>query len=178
MDRRLVQQYNFVGAIDEVSISKVARSADWIKLQYENQKPLHTLVGPVVQPGDRFAVSQSAITILEGKQATVTAEAGGAQKIYWMLKARWPGIRRRGGPPLVSPSMPVGSSVTNRSPCNSRRSMPNAVKTKDIPITIKENIPEPIFTLKAPAKWNGRETIEIVPQITNAGEMTAKGADD
>ena len=30
--------YNFVGDIDEVRISKVARSADWIRLQYENQK--------------------------------------------------------------------------------------------------------------------------------------------
>ena len=41
----------FVGDIDEVRISKVTRSADWVKLQYENQKPLQTLVGPLVQPG-------------------------------------------------------------------------------------------------------------------------------
>ena len=43
--------YNFVGDIDEVRISKVARSADWVKLQYENQKPLQTLVGPLVRAG-------------------------------------------------------------------------------------------------------------------------------
>jgi hypothetical protein len=53
----------------------------------------------------------------------------------------------------------------------------NEVKIKDIAITIKENIPEPIFTLKAPSRWDGRETIEIVPQIANASEMQAKGAD-
>ena len=37
--------YTFVGDIDEVRISKVARSADWVRLEYENQKPLQTLVG-------------------------------------------------------------------------------------------------------------------------------------
>ena len=52
--------YDFVGDIDEVRISKVARSADWIKLQYENQKPLQTLVGPLVQPGNDFSVSPDA----------------------------------------------------------------------------------------------------------------------
>src|SRR6185437_12768992 len=35
--------YDFIGDIDEVRISKVARSADWVKLEYENQKPLQTL---------------------------------------------------------------------------------------------------------------------------------------
>ena len=44
----------FVGDLDEVRISNVARSADWVKLQYENQKPLQTLVGPLVQPGTRL----------------------------------------------------------------------------------------------------------------------------
>ncbi|HUT09386.1 MAG TPA: sialate O-acetylesterase, partial [Thermoguttaceae bacterium] len=50
------------------------------------------------------------------------------------------------------------------------------VKTADIPVTIREEIPEPIFTLKAPARWDGRETIEVVPQISNSKEMQAKGA--
>ena len=50
------------------------------------------------------------------------------------------------------------------------------VKTKDIPITIKEDIPEPVFTLKAPATWDGRETIEVVPQIANLAAMQAKNA--
>jgi hypothetical protein len=43
--------YDFLGDLDEVRISKIARSADWIKLQYENQKPNQTLVGPLVKMG-------------------------------------------------------------------------------------------------------------------------------
>ena len=39
---------------------------------------------------------------------------------------------------------------------------PDGVKTKDIAIAIKEDIPEPVFTLAAPAAWDGRATIEVV----------------
>ena len=60
--------YNFVGDIDEVRISKVARSADWMRLQYENQKPLQTLVGPLVQPGNRFSVSPPRSPLTKGKR--------------------------------------------------------------------------------------------------------------
>ena len=37
------------GDIDEVRVSSVVRSPDWVRLQYENQKPFQTLVGPLVQ---------------------------------------------------------------------------------------------------------------------------------
>jgi len=55
---------------------------------------------------------------------------------------------------------------------------PNEVKSKDITITISDDIPEPVFTLTAPAKWDGRETIEVVPQISNLAAMKSKGAGD
>ena len=52
----------------------------------------------------------------------------------------------------------------------------NEVKTRDIPIIIREDIPEPVFTLKAPRTWDGRTTIEVAPQIANLSAMQAKGA--
>ena len=79
--------YRFVGDVDEVRISKVARSADWIKLQYENQKPLQTLVGPLIQAGETFAVSTDATSVDEGATAKFKLQAGGAEKIYWTLKS-------------------------------------------------------------------------------------------
>ncbi|NQT40059.1 MAG: DUF2341 domain-containing protein, partial [Planctomycetes bacterium] len=78
--------YRFNGDIDEVRISKVTRSADWVKLQYENQKPLQTVVGPVVPSGTEFSVSEKRITLSEGESAAVSAKAGGAQKVYWIVK--------------------------------------------------------------------------------------------
>jgi len=49
--------YDFIGDLDEVRISQVARSDHWVRLCYENQRPLQTLVGPLVQPGSNFALS-------------------------------------------------------------------------------------------------------------------------
>ena len=54
----------------------------------------------------------------------------------------------------------------------------NGVKTKEIAITVKEDVQEPVFSLKVPKSWDGRTTIEVVPQVANLGAMQAKGAGD
>ena len=76
----------FKDDLDEVRVSKVTRSADWVKMEYENQKPLQTLGGPLVQTGKAFSVSPASVTVEEGQSVTVTAKAGGAQKLYWLVK--------------------------------------------------------------------------------------------
>jgi len=173
--RQVSGTYDFDGDIDEVRISKVARSADWIKMEYENQKPFQTLVGSLVKPGAEFSVSQKKIVVLEGQSATVTASAGGAQKVYWVLKAD-------GQETLVSVdrftyTFNAGRVTGDKSvKLQFRAVYANEVKTLDIPITVKEEIPDPLFTLKAPAKWDGRKTIEVIPQISNLAAMKAKGA--
>ena len=78
--------YDFIGDIDEPRVSKVVRSADWVRLQYENQKPLQTLVGPLVRPGRAFSVSPAEVEVAEGRNVTLTAQAGGAQKVYWIVE--------------------------------------------------------------------------------------------
>ncbi|MSR50270.1 MAG: hypothetical protein CK551_02855 [Planctomycetaceae bacterium] len=166
--------YNFVGDVDEVRISKVARSADWIKLQYENQKPMQTVTGLLVEKGDTFSVSKKALTIKEGKSEVVAAEVKGAQKLYWILK--------RDGIDAVVAVDRLGFNFEAPRVTQDTKQMlrlkaifPNEIKTIDIPIIITEDIPEPLFTLKAPLQWDGRETIEVVPTISNQSEMTAKG---
>ena len=167
--------YDFVGDIDEVRISKVTRSADWVKLEYENQKAQQTLTGPVVLPGQAFAVSQAQATVPEGKTATFTAQAGGAQKVYWILK-------RDAGETVVAVDRLAFTFDAGRVTGDQTATLqckavyPDGVRTKDIRITIKEDIEEPAFTLKAPARWDGRTTIEVVPQIGNLKAMQARGA--
>jgi hypothetical protein len=169
--------YDFVGDLDEVRISKVARTADWVRLEFENQKPLQTLVGPVIQPGSVFAVSPLQATVMEGKNATFTAQAGGAEKIYWVLK-------RDGREAVVATdrfafSFDAGRVIGDSSATLQCRAVyPDGVKVGDIAISVKEAIPEPVFTLKAPAAWDGRATIEVVPQFANLGAMQAAGAGD
>lgn len=174
------KNYHFIGDIDEVRISRVARSADWVRLAYENQKPMQTLVGtPVLstpaKPSKTLAVSPQVATIDEGKQVTVTAQADGAEKVYWLLQ--------RGSEEAVvatdrfSYTFAAGR-VTGDQSCVLRFKAiyPDEVKTKDVPISIHETIPEPLFTLQSPTLWNGRDAIEVVPHIKNREAMQAAGA--
>ena len=167
--------YQYVGDIDEVRISKVTRSADWVKLQYENQKPLQTLVGPLVQSGTDFSVRQREIILLEGKSAALTANAGGAQKVHWILKADDKATVV--AEDRFSFILDAGRVTGDQSRTLQFQAVyGDAVKTIDIPVTIQEDIPDPVFSLQAPAQWDGRETIEVVPQISNLRAMQAKSA--
>lgn len=167
--------YTFVGDMDEVRISKVTRSADWVRLQFENQKPQQTLVGPLVQAGNAFAVSQEKVVVDEGKSVSFTAQAGGAQKIFWVLK-------RDGREEVVATDRFAFNFAAGRVTGDATATLQfkavyaGEVKTKDIAITVKEAIPEPVFTLKAPAAWDGRAMIEVVPQLANLAAMQARGA--
>jgi|MEHZ01.5.fsa_nt_MEHZ011458628.1_3 hypothetical protein len=160
--------YRFVGNIDEVRISKVTRSADWVRLEYENQKPLQTLVGPLTQSGNAFSVSKKTLTIDEGKSTTLTAKAGGALKVYWTLT-------RDGRETVVATDRFAYRFDAGRVSGETKATLcfkaiyTGDVKTQDIAIKIKEDIPEPAFTLRAPAKWDGRSRIEIVPLLTAGG---------
>jgi hypothetical protein len=167
--------YDFVGDIDEVRISNVARSADWVKLEYENQKPRQTLVGHLVQPGDAFEVLPSQATVTEGKQVTISAKAGGAQKVYWT-------IDRAGTSSVVATdcfkfTLDAGRvSGDEAAVLRFKAVYPQGVKTLDIPITIKEGLADPEFTLEAPKTWDGRKAIEVVPRIANKQTIEPAGA--
>ena len=169
--------YDFVGEIDEVRLSNVTRSADWVKLQYENQKPLQTLTGHLVQKGETLSVLPSQLSITEGKSAVLTAQAGGAQKVYWILK-------RDGQETLLATDQLNYTFDAGRVSGDQTATLlfkavyASEVKTREIAIAIKEEIPDPLFTLTAPSAWDGRSTIEVVPQVSNLSAMQAKGAGD
>lgn len=167
--------YDFVGDIDELRISGVTRSADWIMLAFENQQALPTLVGPLVKPGDALSVSPRELSVSEGRSARVQAQVAGAQKLYWILKRgdqetvvavdgrsyTFAAGRVRGDDSLILQLKAV---------------LPEGVRTENVAITIKEAIPDPVVRLKAPVQWNGRQTIEIIPEITNVKLMQEAGA--
>ncbi|MCF7974072.1 MAG: DUF2341 domain-containing protein [Phycisphaerae bacterium] len=167
--------YDFVGDIDEVRISGVTRSPDWIKLEYENQKTLHTLVGPLVNPGKVLSISPAALTVSEGESATLVAQIGGVQKLYWILK--------RGAAETVvavdqrSYTFDAGRVSGDTSGILQLKAVtPDGIRTRDVTLKITEAIPDPVVTLEAPEQWDGRKTIEVVPQITNVQAMQDAGA--
>jgi len=167
--------FQFAGEIDEVRISKVARSADWVKLEYENQKPLQTLVGTLARPGRELAVSPEEISVDEGRTATVTARAGGAEKVYWILQRQ--GQDRVVAVDRFDYTLPAGRVIRNEQEALTFKAVyPDGVKTRSVPVQIQDVIPEPQFTLQAPARWDGRQTIEVVPAISNLPAMQAQNA--
>jgi len=158
-----------------VRLSSVTRSADWVKMEYENQKPLQTLVGTLMKSGSDFSVSEKKLVVREGQSATISAQAGGAQKVYWILKAD--NKETIASVDSFSFTFPAGRVTGDKSLSLQFKAVyPAEVKTADIPITVKEEIPDPIFTLNPPAKWDGRTTIEVIPQVANLAAMQAKGA--
>ena len=127
-----------------------------------------------MQAGSTFSVTPPSVTMNEGTTTTLTAQAGGAQKVYWILMqngvetvlatdqftytvSRRPGHRQ----PIVR--HPVQGDLSDGN------------QTIDIPVTVTDTIPDPVFTLTAPATWDGRQTITVTPNISNWRAMQAAG---
>lgn len=167
--------YNFIGDVDETRISNVVRSPDWIKLQFENQKPMQTLVGPVVQPGEEFSLNPDVAVVAEGKNINFTVKAGGAKKIYW--------IEKRGNQETtVAVDRLKHTFHADRVVGDSKASIlvkvvgQDRTQTKELSVKIVEAIPEPEFEIKAVTQWDGRQPIEIVPVITNLEALKQAGS--
>jgi len=165
----------FNGALDEVRFESVARSANWLKLSFENQKPLQSLVGPLVQDGDEFSVSQSSLVMVEGSSIALSGKAGGARKVYWVLqdgdKEEILAVDR------FNHTFDAGRVAEDKKVALHVKALfASGVKTRTISIAIQESVPDPAYTLKVPKRWNGRDELEIVPSISNLAEMKSKGA--
>ncbi|MEI6533916.1 MAG: DUF2341 domain-containing protein, partial [Verrucomicrobiaceae bacterium] len=167
--------YSFAGDMDEVRISSVARSANWIKMEYENQKPLQTLVGNVVQSGSTFSAAPASVTMNEGGTANFTGQAGGAQKVYWIRKDN--GVDTVLAVDQFALNISAGRVTGNKSFVIQFKGIySNGVQTVDIPVTVTETIPDPVFTLTSPDNWNGRDTITVTPNVSNLSAMQSAGA--
>ncbi|MBX9680051.1 MAG: DUF2341 domain-containing protein [Gemmataceae bacterium] len=169
-------QQQFEGDLDEVRVSKVARSSDWMRLQYENQKPMQTLVGPLASAGNEFSVKAESLTVSEGGRVRLCAQAGGAQKAYWYV------VKGDREEVLAVDRFAfefAPGRVTGDTPLKLRFKavFPNEVKSRDIDLTIKEVIPDPDLTIDIPAEWDGRKELVVAPQITNAAALKAAGGD-
>ena len=167
----------FNGALDEVRFESVSRSANWLKLCFENQKPLQSLVGPVVQDGEVFSVSESSLVMKEGASIALSAKAGGARKVYWILKE---GDKEEIlAVDRFSHTFESGRVTQDKTVSLQFRALfGSGMRTRTIPIKIQESIPDPEYKLEVPQDWNGRDELEITPSITNLVEMNSERANN
>ena len=144
--------YDFVGDIDEVRISKVARSADWVQAAVrEPEAPANRWSGPLVQAGQRVlglgpegrpCRRQERHAHREGRRCTEDL----------LDSSKRDGQETVAATDRFSFTFDAGRVVGDQSLTLQFKAIyADEVKTKDIPVTIKEDIPEPVFTLQAPA---------------------------
>lgn len=161
--------------VDEARISNVTRSADWVKLEYENQKPMQTLVGGLVPSGTEFAVSPTSVTMNENSTTTLTAEAGGALKTYWSY------IKNGQETLLATDQLTLDYSVgritgNDSATIQFKAVFADSVQTIDVPLTVLDTIPDPAFTLvPSTTTWDGRQTMTVTANVTNLAAMQDAG---
>jgi hypothetical protein len=73
----------FNGIIDEAIAAKVARSADWIKLSYETQKPAASCVSLQASVAPTITTQPTGSSVLVGANATMTVAASGTATLWY-----------------------------------------------------------------------------------------------
>jgi len=169
--------YDFVGGLDEIRVSRVARSPEWVKLEYENQKPNQTAVGLIVQPGDEFGLSTSEARVPEGDSLELKAQAGGAQKLYWVL------VEPNGETILAVDTLsyrylaPRVAEETEKR-LELRAVYPGEVRKAGVNLTIADSLPEPVISLSGLMTWNGRDPLTVDLKLANLAALEAAGVAD
>ena len=167
----------FDGDMDEVAVAGRARSADWIKLSYANQRASQTLVvfAPLDTASCRRQFGTSSDTALtEGAKGALTGTAECASGYSWEIVSG-------PAPRLLDPdvkSLPIVASraITKDTVVVYRFTarFGDSTMSKDVKVTVKEAIPDPLFTLPASIDWNGQDTTVIIrPTLSNLAAVKA-----
>lgn len=165
--------YSYEGDMDEVRVSSVARSPEWIKLEYENQTPWQSLVGHVVTPGDEVSLTADRLILDQGQSVQLTVKAPGALAVRlqdqdgryltghlglrYAVNVLRPGVKER------------------RDRWTLRAVMPQGVVEKSVEVTWRRVFPEPVLKLEAPKEWDGRAELRLKLAVANDAELKALG---
>jgi hypothetical protein len=163
----------FQGKLDEPELAKAARSADWVKLAYQNQKASQSLV-TVVKPTECTAVFSAPkdTSVAEGEMLSLTATVECAAGFAWSVvsgpsqrildpEARTLVVRI----PRVAGDTAVIYRISGQ--------FGDSTRTRDVRVAIREAIPDPVFTLPGLADWNGKDSIAVKPAISNLAAIRA-----
>jgi hypothetical protein len=164
------------GTMDEARISSVARSADWIALEYANQRPDQKLVSnpvPLTCTTD-FGVDQTTVSITEGQTLKLTGKAKCSLRTAWV---RLDGTTET---PLVSQGLVLTQATRVRGNTTLTYRFKALYSTgwqsQDVSVSIAEAIPEPEFTLTLPATFDISDASAVLvakPVISNSAVIAA-----
>ncbi|HLP42469.1 MAG TPA: LamG domain-containing protein, partial [Fibrobacteria bacterium] len=165
----------FTGNIDEVQISRVARSPEYLRALYENQKPGQTMVSPPIPDGctEKFGTTRDTVRVAETSLASVAGVASCALRTTWSRVVGESTLE-----PIASQGLPLaitGNRVSGDSTYRLRfRALyGNEWRSKDVVVRVVENVPDPEFTLAVPPTWNGLDSLTLQPIILNLDAIHA-----
>jgi hypothetical protein len=161
--------YSYEGEMDEVRVSSVARSPEWIKLEYANQAPNQCLVGHVVMQGGEVTLTADRLVLNQGETVTYKANVPGALSVSW-TGAQGQLIAGRTGFSETVDLLPPGKAEF-RGICRLWAVLPQGVIEKSIEVTWKRVFPEPVLKLNAPKAWDGRTELRLKLDIINGEQL-------
>jgi hypothetical protein len=162
----------YKGKIDEPRLSDKALSPAWIKLAYESQRPDQKTVTFAKAPVcvERFSASADTV-IAEGMILELYGVADCADHYLWSAL-------EGPAPRILDPEV---KSLRILVPRVSRDTLllfqfsagyDGNLKSKQVYVTVKETIPEPIFTLPPYLEWDGKKNLVLAPDILNHAALS------
>jgi hypothetical protein len=163
----------FQGKLDEPELAKTARSADWVKLAYQNQRSGQTLV-TVAKPSDCAAVFSAPkdTSVSEGDILSLSATVECASGLSWSVVSG-------PSPRIVDPEARVLTVLVPRVAGDTAvvyrltAQFGDSARTRDVRVAIREAIPDPVFTLPGLPDWNGKDSLAFKPAIGNLEAIRA-----
>lgn len=164
----------YMGRIDEPRLARKARGADWVKLEYANQRAdqgLLSFTAPTGACTAAFAAPKDT-TLPEGSSLELAGKADCADAYVWEVISG-------PAPRILDPEVKAiqmilpraAKDYTLRYRFSARFGAVNA--SGETLVTVTEAIPEPVFTLTAGVNWNGRDSLLLAPKVSNLAAIKA-----
>jgi len=163
--------YSYEGEMDEVRVSSVARSPDWIKLEYTNQVKNQGLVGHVVTQGGEVTLTADRLVLNQGEAVTYKANVPGALSVRW-TGAQGQLIAGRTGFSEAVDLLPPGEAEF-RGICRLSAVLPQGVIEKSVEVTWKRVFPEPVLKLVVSKAWDGHTELRLKLDVVNGEQLKA-----
>jgi hypothetical protein len=163
----------FQGKLDQPEIHNRARSDSWMKLAYENQKTAQSLVSLKLPSAcvSRFS-GPADMEADEGAQVNLTGIADCASGYSWSaVSGPAPRIMDPDAKTLTValPRVTGDTVIVYRFTAVYGDSAPY----REVRLSVREAIPDPVFTLPAGIAWNGKDSISFRPVISNLSAILA-----